>query len=581
MAGGFAQKVNYKKDLFPLLVSGHYDQAEPMLKRYLLQNDDNPNAYLYMGLVLESKFMAADVLRQEKRAKELGDSTVKYLNLCLKGLDDRELRKNEEYYQKYNSRDQRTGDFGLNLEKITYDLGKKIQDINDRQQKIVKLNRYFNLMVSTYRRNQEKYKKLVEGFATYHSFLLKSDENTAAILRDIRERSDSVELVFKSYRSTATQMGKVGYNQELELKEIRDISTDGSSETDFYVDRVLLWNFRAFSEDAVRAIVKEIIPMNENLLKTGLDIDHLQNRLRTDSVSVMEEVSKIREQLSQSALQKYDENPLPLAVFNWRLAELETGSVICQGREVRSGGNLLLNYNRLEKEAKAWNKQDSLVSLVLKRDLANDERTYSRFVRDAYTGMERLKLMLENGRDYADRRVASINTEMSAIRERMRFIIDGEMRIPALPGVSEDGMVPLSLQPEKNTLGIHYVSHQPTAYFYLITPNRIADVKARFPLDSTIFAVQKQTFFKAQVVEAQNGNIFFPVIFSEERVDGKVPVVISKVYSIDGLAWSNLYWIDGLPDEIHFIKETGELSIRINTPAGPVPFLIPKDGKLQ
>jgi len=43
----YGQKVKYK-DIFALLNSKQYEQAEPFLKRYLRENDDNPNAYLLM-----------------------------------------------------------------------------------------------------------------------------------------------------------------------------------------------------------------------------------------------------------------------------------------------------------------------------------------------------------------------------------------------------------------------------------------------------------------------------------------------------------------------------------------------------
>ena len=50
----YGQKVKYK-DIFGLLNTKQYEAAEPFLKRYLKENEDNPNAYLFMGTIFHEK----------------------------------------------------------------------------------------------------------------------------------------------------------------------------------------------------------------------------------------------------------------------------------------------------------------------------------------------------------------------------------------------------------------------------------------------------------------------------------------------------------------------------------------------
>ena len=50
----YGQKVKYK-DIWGLLSTKQYETAEPFLKRYLKENDDNPNAFLYMGIIYHEK----------------------------------------------------------------------------------------------------------------------------------------------------------------------------------------------------------------------------------------------------------------------------------------------------------------------------------------------------------------------------------------------------------------------------------------------------------------------------------------------------------------------------------------------
>ncbi|MDQ2657047.1 MAG: hypothetical protein M3Y60_06470, partial [Bacteroidota bacterium] len=111
-SAAFGQKVKYK-DIYALLSTKQFEQAEPFLKRYLRETTDNPNAYLFMGNIYQEKSSNNDILKQTALCVANMDSAIFFYDKAYKTIDDREVRKNKEYYQNYNRRDLRTGEFGV------------------------------------------------------------------------------------------------------------------------------------------------------------------------------------------------------------------------------------------------------------------------------------------------------------------------------------------------------------------------------------------------------------------------------------------------------------------------------------
>src|SRR3954468_13230692 len=83
----YGQKVKYK-DIFALLSTKQYEQAEPFLKKYLKDNDDNPNAYLYMGIIFQEKAYKTDVLKQTSLVLANMDSAILFFDKAYKDIDE-------------------------------------------------------------------------------------------------------------------------------------------------------------------------------------------------------------------------------------------------------------------------------------------------------------------------------------------------------------------------------------------------------------------------------------------------------------------------------------------------------------
>ena len=581
LIGAEAQKIKYK-DLFVFLNAGQYKEAEPLLRKYLKDTDDNPNAFMYMGYIYEEKFYAADVLKEPSKVALYGDSAAYFLELANRNMSDKEIKKNDDFYQKFSRRNPRTGEFGIELSDVTNELGEKTKEIRDRQQKVIKLNRYFYQAVGAYDRLVLTYKNLTQPYENIRQFYLRSNDSLVAALEDLTERQDSVTLAFNSAKSVLTQMGKNNYNQKLELVGIKDFKSEGQAGADFFAEKVLLWDYNYWAQEAIKTIKKEIKPLLSGLVLVDTDLTNLRNKVSADSVSVRAELDEIQKKLLSSNLLNYDPNPMPHAVLLTKVAEIRYSSEVVAGKADRRSQDLVLRKAALDREAFVLKELDSLSNGALNRNLEQELPDYRGFVRDTYGSLLVMQSFLRTTNDYAKNQYALVSNELFILKQAMNYIVDGYDSIPAMEGAASETFFPVFIQEEAFTTGVTYRNDtsKVNGYFYTITKDRKPQIKAEFPLSHASFHYSKRGLMGGTVLNSVMGLVYFSFIWSEEVHDGKVPLVVSKIYTGDGLSWSNLFWVDSVPDQIKMAAQTGEITLTVMAAEGPKNLTISKDGKL-
>ncbi len=579
--GADGQKVKYK-DLFPLLNNKQYTEAEPFLKKFLKENPDHANALLYMGIIFQDKASKGDVLKQTEIVQHRIDSAVIYYDKAYKEIDEKEIKRNDEYYEGYKRRDLRTGDFAIKLSDVQFDIEKRVQGLKERKTRLGALRQYLTEAETLYGRAQTEFKALQGGFPGTREFLLRSDDETVKSLNRLGETYDSSNAAFRNYKATSQLLGRTGYNQVISPQEIVDFKVEGLSPADFYADDLKVWDYKTWAEKSVRTIEKDVKPVRESLIAYDMELNKMREKINHDSIDMQNELNALASKSPTASLKAIDPYPLPELVFNMKLGELYYSSQLMADRRLKDSSNVSLHLNRLDHQLKLIRNVDSTSSVLMKRDLDQEANNYKFFVVGAYGTVDVLKSLVRTTNDFAGRERLRKQKEWENKSQALKWIVYSSDSVPLFTDETtlSNKYKLLVMIPEDHTLGLHYADSIATGYFFTITPSRTPDVKATFPVDKVNFTKRNLPILKGITTRDEKSQVYFGAIYSEAKVHDKFSVVIAKVYRTDGLAWSHTYLFDMMPTAMTFDPSSSELSVKTSGPTGDTKLVvIDKNGK--
>lgn len=574
----FGQKVKYK-DLMVLLSARQYDQAEPFLKKYLRDNNDNPNAYLYMGLICQERAGKLDPLKQTDQLMSLIDSTVYFLGKANAGMTEKEVSKNEENYQLYSRRDYRTGKFGVKLSDVKLDIETRMK-IKDKIPLLKALKKQFMESQRYYESARKLFLKVQDKYPGEKELYLRANDSLILSLENISRKYDSCHINFNDYRSTSRDYGRTGYNQDLDPQEIKDFKRDGKTEVDFYKDNISLWDYKRWALGTMDIIEKEVKPLTDLLVSHDREISTLQMKVKQDSVPVRQQIKALQTK-KYPYLTKLDPHAFPLKVFEMKEAELIYGSQVAEDKPARDSANIIRQVKVLKHELQLARKVDSLGTSLQERNMGEDMLNYGTFVTAAYGTREVLSSQISATKEFGSREVRIREAQLNAKTAALKWLINGADSIPITSDAPATSRFKTMVQvDEVFTSGLQYKDSLATGYFYSITASRKPEIKASYPVDQQVFKKRNLPFTKALSAQDQNGQIFFVLYYSEAKIKDKYPATLVKIYRTDGHAWSVNYAFTQLPSEISYTADMSELLVKTKNAAGElIAVTFDKNGK--
>lgn len=562
-----AQKVKYK-DLIELLNAKQYEMAEPFLKRYLKETTDNASAYLYMGIIYQEKALKNDILKQTEGLIINLDSAIYFYDKALPMITEKEIKRNDENYQMYTRRDLRTGEFGIKQSDVQLDIETRVKALKEKRDKVKPLKNNFLQAQKLYNRANEFFKGIQSKYANEKEFFLRSDEQLLVELNNLIAVYDSSQVAFKSYKSILQTMGKTDYNQDLTLLEINDFKKDGITGADFLVNDLWLWDYTRWAQKSFNVIQNEIVPLRDNLISYDIEINKLHEKLKKDSVSVKNDLTKLVDKILFNQLTKFDPNPMPTAVFNMKIAELEYHSDLISQKQLLDSSNVAARMSALQIEIKSARKLDSISSLLTKRDIEKEGLDYKHFITNAYGAPAVLKSLIKTTHEYAQRELIQKEKDWEENIQALKWVFAEKDSVPLFIDESDKRIYkPLIIVNDQYTMGLKYVDSLAVGYFYTITPSRIPDIGLNFPVDANHFKKRSLPILKAISLQDTN-QVYFALIYSESRVNEGFPATLTRVNRSGGLAWSINYKFELKPSELLYSATTGELTVKTSSSTG-------------
>ena len=435
VASVHAQKIKYK-DLYVLLSANDYDQALPFLRRFLIQDPDHPNANFNMAKYYEYAMDQKDMLKEGDEFVAYGDSCYSYYEKSYALITEKEVKKNDKYYQDYYRRDLRTGKYGVKLTDIQLDVETKMADLKSMMNSVSKMSSSFKLFTIKYDSAITIYNSIFSSYPNYKEFLFNSGMNELGKLSELGIVFSECIKNFALYESYSESIESTPYNQSLAQKLMNGF--EPAEQPDYFADRIDLIDFTDWANYTGGIIVNDIIPLTNKLVEYDAKLDVLAEDARGGK-NVGLELNTLSSSANFARLRNYDENPLPIHLFKFKQTEIGYYSKESQKKidGVYDSLNLDFQYMHYQQALDDLEKIGHIYEVVRKQDLNEANKLYGQFITSRYTNTDGLRTVMQKMASSLQTESDRIISEVDALTLRMQW---ASSETDSLPMILSDSL---------------------------------------------------------------------------------------------------------------------------------------------
>lgn len=312
-----AQRVRYK-DLAPALDTITPSEQMLMLRAFLQDEPDEPNANLRLALLHYNIFRKSDPLLEYTKALAHARETVLRMTKTKLLVTASEVKGDNEYYAPIFKTVDSKGKPFVEFAVVQQKMNNAMDSAQRFVEKIPAIYRAFTKSVKQYDQAVKTFAEINTDYKTLEDIYMLFDQSLDKRLEVLKTSCDSSLWYFKHYQSLIAEYPLKKYNQKSHLKQIQVYRMDGLiTALSFLTRDVEFWNYTEWVDGVRKAHSSEIVALKEKIANTNQKLDESLSKISNGSAG-SDDMQRISKDLVFQ-LNNYDKNSLALALLEYKV----------------------------------------------------------------------------------------------------------------------------------------------------------------------------------------------------------------------------------------------------------------------
>ncbi len=411
---GLAQKLKYK-DIYPIIQAQKYPLAYKKLKQFLSQEPENANTLYQLGRISDYRAADYDVLTQGNLALRYADSCIFYYQKALKAIDEKELRKNGEYYEEFQIKNPTNPEkYTFNLPDIQKKLSERVEFYTQFRANLSNILQLFYASIRNYDEATKIFDNIIRQYPTLKEFYLLAGDSTVLALRRLRLTSDSAIHYLSAYKQAIQKYPIKGYDQNFKVLSIQTYRLDGIvSRVDFLQANIILWNYGEWATEVLKVLEGDIARLREQTHQLNNELTNRLQKIESENSVSIELANYEPNRKTLLLLEKYDYNSWLYHWLVYQKNKLDFYKALKSTPDSASmliSGNKLLYYHTLNRELKFLEK-----SYQNLKENSKDEKVsrHIRFIERNYQSKADYLKLLDQENDWVNAHIATAKNQLT------------------------------------------------------------------------------------------------------------------------------------------------------------------------